>query len=549
MDLRRMRIDESIEEILEANRLDSEPSNWPSRLDDIVEDNRDITISADELLDGAVEARDAAAEKAPSHPGFGHTDFGFNYESRMSELTQEEREEIMENPFQSGEWGSGDPTLNEWIGDNKFRNKADSIKSASDAMDELGDAQSSLGKKLRSFKPTMGKYMQLLAAIIPVAVGLGVQLLGVAAALGAVGAAGAGLMGLGLLGHAESFSGAMANAETRVKNLKRELFETFQPAMKQFAPIQARMFDAIPDMMGPVAEEMEGLTKFEDTLFTIGQSLANGMAEAVSIINDNERAISDLATTFTRLGIGAVLDLFEWLIQTAAENKTLIIDLADSLVSLATVGYRVAMIIARMVAAMKPLFGILEWISGILNSKLAVGFLTAIAVGSVLALTFTKIATAVWGLGVAVSSLIGFLSFLGSGSIIGGIIMGFKLMISYIGVMIAELTTLELVAWSAAAALAATGVGAIVVGAGMAAGGAMKAMGPDSPTGGSYGGGVGGGGGTVYHDNRTFNINQQSDDYASRKAIERSVNRSKEEDDATSLPPVNTSSSTSDGRK
>jgi hypothetical protein len=96
--------------------------------------------------------------------------------------------------------------------------------------------------------------------------------------------------------------------------------------------------------------------------------------------------------------------------------------------------------------------------------------------------------------------------------------------------------------YGVAAALAATGIGAIVVGAGMAAGSAIDSMGP------SGGPGMGGGGGSqVYNDNRTFQINQSGDgDYASQKSMEDTVKRVGETNESQSLPPVGGGQETSD---
>jgi hypothetical protein len=471
---------------------------------------------------------------------------GTNTDLRRSELSGSEMYDVYSN---SGLGHSPLNTQNDSRGDylsrlksTDFGQRLNSIESLDDAFKGLSNSKSRLGAKFRKFRPTMGKYMQLLAAIIPVAVGLGVQLLGVASAMGAVGAAGAAIMGLGLLGHGESMSGSFAQAKQQLQQLKREMFDMAQPAMQQFAPIQARMFDAIPEGLEGVFEEMEGLAQFEGLLFSLGGSLADGLERAVKIINDNDKAIRDLTKTFGQMLGGGLLDFFEFLIQSAYRNKQLIIDLGGALVTLAKVGYDVSMAVSRIVAALTPLFAGLKWISGLLNNRLILGMLTAITVGYLLSSIFISLTTTVWALGTSLAGLIGFLQFLGSGSVLSGIIMGFKLLISYVSVMIGQLTTLQLALYGVAAALAATGIGAIVVGAGMAAGSAIDSMGP------SGGPGMGGGGGSqVYNDNRTFQINQSGDgDYASQKSMEDTVKRVGETNESQSLPPVGGGQETSD---
>jgi hypothetical protein len=74
--------------------------------------------------------------------------------------------------------------------------------------------------------------------------------------------------------------------------------------------------------------------------------------------------------------------------------------------------------------------------------------------------------------------------------------------------------------------------------------------GSDIPTGPREGGGSGPGSGgqMVYNDNRSYEINNGGgDDYASQKKMEDTVTQVNETNSAQSLPPVETSSESSDG--
>jgi hypothetical protein len=132
--------------------------------------------------------------------------------------------------------------------------------------------------------------------------------------------------------------------------------------------------------------------------------------------------------------------------------------------------------------------------------------------------------------------VVGLLQFLGSGSILAGIKMAFSLIISYTQVAIAEMTALQVAALGAAAAIAATGIGAALV---LGGGAAYQAMKPDIPSGSSGSGFGSNGGSKVYNDNRSYEITQRgTQDYADQKRMEKTIRDVNESNDAQELPPV-----------
>jgi hypothetical protein len=598
MDWRRQAGSES----MEAFRRGADPSHGsgPGRVDTLEDRIREFKQHSVNMVDGfkeAMEKRDEAA--SPIDTPFG--DNGLNFDRRMSELTTSELNDLMENPaqgedgfmgegnsdfvnemaesmaeaqydafggaddepfggvntelrnselsgsemydihrqaqpggggidFSIGSGGRSSRSNRDIIDNNSILSRVDNMTSLGNVMDEVGDAQSKLGKKFRSLRPTMGQYMQLLAAIIPVAVALGTQLLGVAAAMGAVAAAGGAVMGLGLLGHAESLEGSVEQAKQQVQDLKQEMFEVFQPTMQQFAPIQSQMFDAMPEGMGGIAESMEGLTVYEDTLYELGSSLSGGFEKAINIIVENEQAISQLTTRFGGLIGSGLLNFFEWLIQAASKNQQLLVELGQDMLKLAVAAYNVSMAISKVLTAFSPLFDLLVFISEVLNSEIIVGLVTMIGWLFVLG----KAALVIWGV---------YQSFM---ALAAGIKFATMLMFSY-----------EMSTWGAVAATLAlvAAIGLLTLGAATVIGGAVTsgAMGaqdvPTGPSGGGGPGGPGGGGGqqTVYNDNRSYTINSGGgDDYASQKAMEDTISRVNETNEAQSLPVVETNSSNSD---
>lgn len=394
------------------------------------------------------------------------------------------------------------------------------------------------GSKLSKLKPTMGKYMQVLAALIPLAVVLGTQLLGVAAAMGSVAAAGGAIMGLGLLGHADSMAGSVAEAKQELRSLKNELFETFQPTMQQFAPIQSEMFDAIPDGLEPVAEKMEGLTGFKSLLFDLGAALSGGMVEALDIIERNEAAIKQLTKRFAGIIGSGLLNFFEFLIQSAARNQDLLVSFGNALVKLVVTFYNVSLAITKILNVFSPLAGMLAWVSNLLNNKFILAMLAAVSVAYITAAAFSK-------MGLAAMMAFSRIGLLGSGSMLKSLVSGLTMIQGKIAALIAKYTALSAAASMARAAIAMTGIGLLAVGAGaVAAGSVLSGPNKSDPSGGYRGGQK-----RVYHDNRSYTIDNSGgdDSYAEQKRMEKTIKDVNGANRAQSRPTVETNSIESDG--
>jgi hypothetical protein len=405
-------------------------------------------------------------------------------------------------------------------------------------MEDLKEARKNMGgfgSKLSKLKPTMGKYMQLLAALIPIAAALGTQLLGVAAAMGSVAVAGGAIMGLGLLGHADSMTGSVQEAKQELRALKGELFDTLQPTMQQFAPIQSKMFDAIPEGLEPVAEKMEMLTTFEPLLFDLGAALSGGMVEALDIVEQNSGAVKQLTRRFAALIGGGLLDFFEFLIQSASENQNLLVSFGKALINLAVVAYNLSLAITKILNVFSPLAGVLAWVSGLVNNKFVMAMLAAVSVSYITAAALSK-------LGLAAMVALSRIGLLGSGGVMSSVISGLAAIQAQVAGLIAEYTALSAAASAAAAAIAMTGIGLVAVGAGaIAAGTVMSNSGPPSGRG-------SGSSSTVINDNRTVNIQGGSTEtLADMKEMERVATRVNENKKSTSRPDVKSNGIPSDG--
>lgn len=351
----------------------------------------------------------------------------------------------------------------------------------------LNDRFNRFGNSLRRLKPSMRKFWNLLAMVLPLIVALGVQAVGVGAALGGVAAAGAAVIGLGLIGHADSMGAAFENAKERVAALKQELFEVFQPAAKTFAPIQARFFDVAPAQIEKIADEMEGLESFDDTIFAGFAGLTDFLAEFIAILADSEEAVSQLAMRFGGLIGSTILDFFEWLITMTSQNQDILVRLGVVFKNIGIIIWNVSMAVAKFAAILLPVFQLMASLSDLLNGALGVGLIAGIL--------------AVWALSGALSFMVGVLNVAQTEWMMNiAVMLGF------------EATT-----WGAVAATLAlaAALSAVTFGAAAILGGAsFAAFGPDIPPpsapGDDFGGPPRGGGSTVVNYN-SYQINHQGE--------------------------------------
>jgi len=467
-------------------------------------------------------------------------DFGFGTEPmsqhlrRLRELDAGELADVLSGSSGGGFLGS--VTDRDTSG---FKKLGNFLKTTNRRINRFGGA-------LRRLKPSMRMWWQLLAMVLPLLIAVGVQAAGAAAAMLGLAAAAGAVVGMGLLGHADSLSGSLQQARQELSNLRDDLFETFQGPMQLFAPIQSEIFDWLPGQLVSVADSMEGLTAYEGTIFQMFSGLADGVEQFFRILTSNEDIISQLAMRFGSLVGGGLLRGFEWLIQTAYRNQEVLIDLGSVLMDILTILYNLSMFVGRVVAALRPLFNWLAGLSNLLNNKLVVGLLTFLTVAGLIGVGVTSLAVKVYTLVTAVQALVAWLGMLGGGSVIAGISAFFGMLWSYIQATVIALMEMYSAAQLAAMALAATGVGALVVGAGLTAGAAaMNGMsGPDNPGGGGPptgggGGGYGGGQQVVYNDNRQYTIqNEGQMDNASEQRIRSTIDEVNAEGDAMAPPEV-----------
>ncbi|WP_281193729.1 hypothetical protein [Halorubrum sp. F4] len=362
------------------------------------------------------------------------------------------------------------------------------------AKDGLGkipemDMVGGIGQKLAAMRPTMYRWMNLIALIIPMVIALAGAALGAAAAIGGLAVAGAGLIGVGLLGYGDSLEESMKNLGIRAKQLKEDLYGVFQPVAQSFNPITERFLDHIPTALGPIADSMKGLTAFEDTIFRSLYGAANWVSELVDAIVELQEPI-ERVTLLVGGALGdAFIDLFRWSIKEVDDNWGAFSDLTTIFIDLIVVLYNVSKAASFIITVFRPVFDLFAWFSGFLNNEFILGLLRLIA-------TYYLLRVAIVAAGRAWTWFIGLQFVSWAKALIAGVFASIKAIWAWVtAVNGAKL------AWRAF--LASTGLGLLLVGGSLLAEGAVRGISNVGSTGSApsvgggspYGMGAGGGGG------------------------------------------------------
>lgn len=234
------------------------------------------------------------------------------------------------------------------------------------SLDKMEDIPSTIRRRVI---PSMRMWYELLAALLPLLIAVGVNALGVAAAMGSIGVAGASLIGLGLLGHGNTLAESMEEAKQQVQELKENLFSVFQPTASLFAPIQERFFQRLPEYTLPVAIEMREFTQFEDILNSGTEGFFEWLAEGIEIINEYGPALEQLSMRFGRALGDVTLDGLRWLFDEALQNQDLLVKLGSMFIKIGGIIYNLSLIIAKAATYFDWLLDILLGITNFLNES------------------------------------------------------------------------------------------------------------------------------------------------------------------------------------
>ncbi|UBF22043.1 tail tape measure protein [Halorubrum virus HRTV-15] len=378
-------------------------------------------------------------------------------------------------------------------GDLKFGRLGQSAK-------RLSGRVSNLRGIIRSAIPSMAKWWQLIALALPALIAFGTQAAGVAAAMLSMAGAGAAFIGLGLAGHGNTMAESMRNARQEVQDLKKDLYETFQPSMQTFAPIQGAFFDVLPVRLQKVNDELKQLagTSYQYALFDALNGATEFAAEFIRTLREMDGVVSQLGMRFGDIIGSAILDFFEWLVMEAYQNQESLIALGGVIKSVIEIIYNLSKIFAHLVIIFKPLIDFFAWLTRILSSPFYRALAAVIVLFGIIGVVMVKTILIISKLRMAMMIL----GLTGSGAMAGLASSAVGAMATVKTAVMSAVASLGLLK----AALIATGIGALLVGGGILAYQAMKPKGP--PSGGSdYSGYTGGGSNTVINEGDTYNFN------------------------------------------
>jgi hypothetical protein len=253
-----------------------------------------------------------------------------------------------------------------------------------ESLDDMSEGTSDLLDDLKKLMPSMRTWMNMVAAIVPMLITLAAGALGVAAAFGALAVAGAGIIGLGLLGWGDSMSESLQNVKREAQQMGSELFGVFQPVSNAFQPILEDWMEGIPHAMQGLVDPLKGLTVFEDELESAGGGLIGWIAEALELMSSMDEMIGQIAMRFGEAIGDTLLKLFAGLINEVYKNQDAYMNLGAILVDLIVILFEISKTISFVIAQFKPFFDVATALVSLLANKWTVAVLTAI--GAVLAL-------------------------------------------------------------------------------------------------------------------------------------------------------------------
>ncbi|WP_103991716.1 hypothetical protein [Halobellus limi] len=232
----------------------------------------------------------------------------------------------------------------------------------------------------KSLIPSYHQLVTIIAALVPMLIALAVQAFGVAAAFAAVGVAGAGMFGLGLLGQADTLEGSLARSRQLLGEFRDELYATFRPAATLFAPISESALASGATFFQPLADASRNLIVFEDSAASAFRGLIEWAAAALVAMAEYEPMIERLASTFGGPVGNAIIDFFRFITTEAYENQDLLMRLGSAFVMILGIIYNASALIARLVTAFNPVIQVIAYIIDLLNSRWGAAFKkTAIA--------------------------------------------------------------------------------------------------------------------------------------------------------------------------
>lgn len=285
-------------------------------------------------------------------------------------------------------------------------------------LDMDGGVFSEIGEKMKTLIPSFRTWRKLIAFLLPQIIVLAGAALGLASAFGAIGVAGASILGLGLIGHGDDMAESFKNAGKQVDRLKKNLFTAFQAPAQKFAPIQERLFNMIPGEMASLSEEMEGLTSFEGVVELGIKGAINLVEELITLFNEHSAQISRIGAIFGGILSDNVVGFFDYFINEIENSQSVLIAVGSSIKKILKIIYNFSKAFSGVLLVLQPVLDVLLMVSRLLNNKFVMSIITGIAVVFGLTYAITSLSTALIALNgsilaTTIGALVGAISTLG----------------------------------------------------------------------------------------------------------------------------------------
>jgi hypothetical protein len=286
-----------------------------------------------------------------------------------------------------------------------------------------GGAFRQLSRGIRRLLPSYQKWIQLVSILLPMVIALSVALVGLAAAAVAVVGAGGAMLGLGLLGEGDTMAEAFENARRRLGRFKKELFATFQPAAKLFAPFSQRFLELSPGWLQPLARATETLIVFQDLFERSFRGVVEWSARGITAMAGYRQEIDTLLSTFGPAAGDAIIGFLSFAIEEAIENRGVLLKLGNALRQVLRVVYEFSLFLGQLAVVFAPVVSMVGSLAEIFQNKLVVSLVATLV-------TFGLLMTGAWKvilLFVAMKKAIiavkaGFIAFKAAGAGMAGVV-------------------------------------------------------------------------------------------------------------------------------
>lgn len=254
------------------------------------------------------------------------------------------------------------------------------LDSLTDKLTTVSNLTGDLKKGFRKAIPSMSTWINLVGAAVPALGAMAVQAGAVAASMGAIAGAGAAMIGLGLLGSGDSMAESFRNAGKEVDSLKKDLFETFEPAADLFSGVQSEFFDFAPGELDRVQEAMQGLLVFKEDVFSMFRGITKFAADFFNLVTSNASKISEMSERFGSIISTGILNFFNWLLATGYRNQDMLIELGAAMKKFGVALYELFLLVGSVVQMLSGLFTIFAVVAKVLNNDLVVGMIAIVTV-------------------------------------------------------------------------------------------------------------------------------------------------------------------------